>query len=329
MVQRQLNHLVRLVDELLELTRIRRGVIELRKESVAVDAVLRDAVEACQPLVDYKRHRVTVHAAGEPLWVFGDPVRLTQIVSNLLNNAVKYTPSGGAIDIEASRAGDQVVLSVRDNGVGIPAESLPHVFDLFAQVEANASESQGGLGIGLALARKLADLHGGRIEARSAGPGCGSEFRVYLPSAPRPAAGVVATDLSAPRAGQTPRVLVIDNDRDVADSFGLLLETMGATTRVIYDGSSGVAAVQDFGPDLVFVDIGMPGVDGYETARRIKANKDGRSPLLVAVTGLGQMEDRRRTREAGFDLHLTKPAPIEAVRDLLRQATPAGARPSA
>jgi PAS domain S-box-containing protein len=320
MVQRQLNHLVRLVDELLELTRIRRGVIELRKESVAIETALRDAVDSCQPLIETKGHRVTTHVDGGPLWVFGDPVRLTQILTNLLNNAVKYTPPGGVIDLAAAGVGDEVVLSVRDNGVGLSAEALPRVFDLFAQIETSVAESAGGLGIGLALARKLVELHGGHIEAKSAGLGKGSEFSVHLPRSQPPAATGAAAEPSSPRAEPSPRILVIDNDHDVADSFGLLLQTLGAEARVVYDGPSGVAALQDFAPEQVFIDIGMPGVDGYETARRIRTNDCGRRPVLVAVTGLGQTEDRRRTREAGFDLHLTKPAPVEAIRDLLRRA---------
>jgi PAS domain S-box-containing protein len=329
MVQRQLNHLVRLVDELLELTRIRRGVIELRKESVAVGAVLRDTVEACQPLIDRKEHRVNIHGGDEPLFVFGDPVRLTQILSNLLNNAAKYTPPHGVIDIGATREGDEIVLSVRDNGVGIPADALPRVFDLFAQIETSAAEAAGGLGIGLALARKLVELHGGRIEAHSAGLGRGSEFRVRLPRARAPAAVAVRAEPPASHAGQAPRILVIDNDHDVADSFGLLLESLGAEAHVVYDGPSGIAAVHDHAPDLVFIDIGMPGVDGYETARRIRANWNGSRPVLVAVTGLGQREDRRLSREAGFDLHLTKPAPIDAIKTLLLRAAEVDPRSSA
>ncbi len=324
MAERQVDHLIRLVDELLEISRISRGKVELHKQSVAVSEFLRDALETCQPLIDKKGHRVTVRLADEPLWVFGDSVRLAQIAANIVNNAVKYTPPGGLIEIEAGREDGGVVLRVRDNGVGISAGMIPRVFDLFSQTEGQLGLSEGGLGIGLALVRKLVDLHGGRIAAHSAGEGRGSEFVVWLPPGPEPAVVTEPSEKAAAGEGKTARVLVIDDHKDGADSFGLLLETLGATVRKAYDGPAGVAAIEEFEPHLIFVDIGMPGVDGYETARRIRRAAQRRQFILVALTGWGQEHDRRRAREAGFDLHLTKPASSDAVEDLLHRVRAAG-----
>ncbi|WP_363350883.1 PAS domain S-box protein [Methylocystis echinoides] len=317
MVQRQVDHLVRLVDELLEISRINQGKIDLRQESVPLSTFLRDALESCQPLIDKKGHRVTTKIVDE-LWVSGDSLRLAQIATNLVNNAAKYTPPGGVIVVEGARDGDEAVLRIRDNGVGIAADMLPRVFDLFAQIDRHARLSEGGLGIGLALVRKLVELHGGRIAARSDGPGSGSEFIVWLPLAAAPAPAAPGGDRLVADGASSPRALVIDDDRDVGDSVGLLLESLGATVRVVYDGLSGVDLVNEFDPDLIFLDVGMPRLDGYETARRIRKTSAGKRPLLVALTGWGQVEDRRRTQEAGFDAHLTKPASVEAIQALLR-----------
>jgi two-component system, chemotaxis family, CheB/CheR fusion protein len=316
-MERQVQHLVRLVDDLLEVARITRGRIALRKESVRVSEFLQQALENCQPLIEKNGHRVSVKIADEPLWVFGDPLRLSQIAANIINNAAKYTPPGGQIDIVAASDGDEVTLHVRDNGVGVSAEMMPRIFDLFVQEETPTWVADGGLGIGLALARQLAALHDGRIDAASDGRGKGSEFVVRLPMHRKPAP-------DAARSGEqlgdgTARVLVIDDDHDVADSFGVLMETWGAKVRAAYDGQAGVAAIDGFDPDLIFVDIGMAGVDGYETARRIRRFHAERRFLLVALTGWGQEEDRRRALDAGFDLHLTKPAPIEALEGLLER----------
>ncbi len=322
MIQRQTDHLVRLVDDLLEIGRISSGKIELRKEKSDIVAVLHDALASCQPLIDKKAHRVTTKVARPPLWVSADPVRLTQITVNLIDNAVKYTPPQGLIEVEAACEADEIVLRVRDNGVGIDADALPQVFDLFMQVEDRAGAPKGGLGIGLALARKLVELHEGRIEAHSAGPQRGSEFVVRLPqwqaSTTIAAEALAATDEKGGDADRPARVLVIDDDHDVGGSFCFLMESLGMTVRAAYDGPSGIAAIDTFRPDAIFCDIGMPGVDGCETARRIRA-AHGDGLLLIALTGWGQDEDRRRTQEAGFDAHLTKPASIEAIEALLRQ----------
>lgn len=327
MVDRQVGHLVRLVDDLLEINRISLGKIELHKESIDFAAILRDAMETCQPLFDKKGHRVTLNVPDEPLWVFGDPVRLAQVAANLVSNAAKYTPHKGVIEVAVNRDGDTAILRVRDNGVGLPADMLARVFDLFTQIDNGASLSEGGLGIGLALARKLVELHGGSIEAHSAGPGRGSEFVARLPLGSEmhaaPSEKTVRSEHVLVDSHGSPRVLVIDNDHDVADGLGLLLTSLGATARVVYDGLSGVASIDEFKPGIVFVDIGMPGVDGFQTARLLRESKPRQRFILVALTGWGQKEDRRNTQEAGFDLHLTKPASIHALEELLRQAASA------
>jgi PAS domain S-box-containing protein len=317
MMERQVTHLVRLVDDLIQISRINRGKIELQSEHVDVASVLRDAVETSAPLIDKKRHVVVMKLGPDALPIFGDPVRLTQAFTNLLNNAAKYTPPGGRIEIEAERSGGEAIVRVRDNGLGLAQETLPRLFDLFAQFHSRAAHSEGGLGIGLALVRSLVELHGGSVGAQSAGPGRGSEFVVRLPIALAPPAAPEPRKAEPPAAEPTLRVLVIDDDRDVADSLRMLLETFDAAVKVAYDGRAGVAAACDFAPDLAFIDIGMPGMDGLETARRIRAETDGRRPKLVALTGWGQDEDRIKTRAAGFDLHLTKPASIEALEELL------------
>ena len=319
MVLRRVDHLVRLVDELLEISRINCGKVDLRKESVDLPDFLRHALETCQRLMDKKNHRLIVKVADEPLRVFGDPVRLAQIAANIIDNAAKYTPPGGLIEVEAARDGAEVVLRVRDNGVGISADMMPRIFDLFMQSAGQTRLSEGGLGIGLTLVRKLIKLHDGRIAAHSEGVGRGSEFVVWLPFDKETATMGASGGEAANGVVKTARVLVIDDDHDVADSLGLLLEALGATIRKAYDGPAGVAAIDEFKPDLIFVDIGMPGVDGYETARRIRRNGRERRFILVALTGWGQENDRRRAQDAGFDLHLTKPASPDAIEELLQR----------
>jgi PAS domain S-box-containing protein len=319
MMERQVSHLVRLVDDLIQISRISRGKIELQTQHIDLASVLRGAVETSAPLIEKKKHRVEMKLAPKLLPVCGDPVRLTQAFTNLIHNAAKYTPPGGRIDIEGERSGGDAIVRVRDNGLGVPEEMLPHIFDLFAQFHSRAAQAEGGLGIGLALVRSLVELHGGSIEAYSAGPGQGSEFVTRLPLDAKPPSTAEPPGARLPMADPALRVLVIDDDRDVADSMRMLLETFDAAVRVAYDGPAGLEAVTDFAPDLAFIDIGMPGMDGLETARRIRA--EGRGLKLVALTGWGQDEDRARTREAGFDMHLTKPASIEALEDLLTRAT--------
>ncbi len=253
----------------------------------------------------------------EPLVLEADAVRLTQVFANLLNNAAKYTENGGSIWLKAERSGDEVIVSVRDNGMGISAEMLPRVFDLFTQSGRALDRAQGGLGIGLALSRSLVHLHGGQIEARSEGPGRGSEFTVRLPlgEAPSSHAGSKGSTALAPKL--LCRILVVDDDRDVADSLVMLLQSMGADVRVAYNGAAALATVAEFKPDLALVDIGMPNMDGYETARRIRLMPEGKNLVLVALSGWGRDEDRQRTTEAGFDHHFVKPMEIGALENLL------------
>jgi PAS domain S-box-containing protein len=316
MMKRQVEHLVRLVDDLLDISRINSGKIELRKERAEVASIVADALGMSQTYIEANGHRVENRIAPEPLVVSGDPMRLTEVVTNLIRNAAKYTPPRGVIKIGTAREGDEAVVSVRDNGVGISPDMLPFMFDLFSQ--ADRKNGHGGLGVGFALAQKLVDLHGGRIEARSAGLGKGSEFVVRLPldaSVPSKATAEAAESRSAAPL----RILVIDDNADVADSLVMLMESFGAELRVAYDGVSGVEAAAEFRPDIAFVDIRMPGIDGHETARRLRARLGKNTPTLIALTGLGQDKDRRLSEDAGFDMHLTKPVSAEALEKLLRR----------
>ena len=318
MMERQISHLVRLVDDLLDVSRISSGKILLRKAPTALTAILRDAVDASRPLMDAANHKLTIAFPPDTgLLVDADPVRLTQVFANLLNNAAKYTEAGGRIELKVGRKGEEAIISVRDNGVGIPAEMLPHLFKFFTQVDRNLSRSQGGLGIGLALARKLVQLHGGSIEANSEGPGRGSEFVVHLPLCKSAENEVMSEKDSSQELLAAHRVLVIDDDRDVADSLVLLLDTFGVTAQAAYSGAQGLEILAQFKPKLVFLDLGMPYMDGYETASRIRRHPEGRELTLVALSGWGQEGDRCRTEEAGFDDHLTKPADLEALEQLL------------
>jgi CheY-like chemotaxis protein len=252
-------------------------------------------------------HELTVTLPPGPILLDADPTRLTQVFLNLLGNAAKYSEPGGQIRLSAWREGDEVVVSVRDSGIGIPASELPRVFDIFVQVDADWQRVQGGLGIGLSLVKEFVGLHGGRVEARSEGPGKGSEFIVRLPArAETPAAGPSTPGPEGPR-GPRRRILVVDDNRDAAESLGVLLRIMGHEVCTAHGGAEGVERVAEFHPDVVLMDLGMPTVDGYEAARRIRAEPKGREPFLVALTGWGADADRRRTHDAGFDRHLVKP----------------------
>ena len=318
MMERQLRHLVRLVDDLLDIARISSGKVELKKERVELDTVLGSAVESSMPLMTSAGHTLDVRMPPEGLQVVADGTRLAQIVSNLLNNAVKYTPDGGRIEMAARREGDDVLISVTDSGIGIGQDALPLVFEMFTQVGRNRDRSQGGLGIGLALVRRLVELHGGSVTAESAGIGLGSTFTVRLPlaqgltaAAPEPQAPGSAA------AAHMFRVLVVDDNVDAAESLAALLEIEGHVTRVAHEGDQAVALAREFRPEIVFLDIGMPGKDGYEVARELRRDPQTRDTLLVALTGWGAQDDRARSRSAGFDHHLTKPASLNAVVDLL------------
>lgn len=320
MMERQVGHMVRLVDDLLEVSRITRGKIDLRKQRVELSAVLRSAIEISQPLIESAHHQLAVTLPSEPVILEADSVRLSQVIANLLNNAAKYTEEGGQIWLTARRETGEAVISVRDTGLGIPADMLPRIFDMFAQVDRTVKRSQGGLGIGLTLARALMEMHGGSIEARSDGPGRGSEFIVRLP---------VVQDLSFGSQGRVSgqgqhsavlpqrRVLVVDDNRDAADSLLMLLNFMGTDAYAVYDGTAALEALRIYRPAVVFLDIGMPGMDGHEVARRVRQAPEYRDVTLIAMTGWGQEEDRRRSKESGFDHHLVKPVNADALEAVL------------
>jgi signal transduction histidine kinase/ActR/RegA family two-component response regulator len=328
MIERQVKNMVRLVDDLLEVSRITRGKIALRRSPVTIDDVVRGAIETTRPLMDDAGHDFSVSLPTEPLAVIGDTLRLGQVFANLLNNAAKYTPPHGTIRMTVRREGNQVLVAIRDSGIGIPPAMLASVFDMFIQVPRAAEHHYGGLGIGLTLVRDLVDMHGGRVEARSDGPGCGTEIVVRLPLAAQPRLVDAAEPPDTARCDlRRRRVLVVDDNRDAAQSLGLLVELLGADVRVVYDGPTALQAIEGYDPTVAVLDIGMPGMDGYEVARRIRQAGGSRRPTLIALTGWGQEEDRRRCRSAGFDHHLTKPIDPKAFQELLASLDEHDGRP--
>ena len=330
-LERQVRHLVRLVDDLLDVSRITRGLIELRRERVDLAGIIEHAVETSRPQIEEHGHSFSVHGTAEPLVVDADVTRLMQVISNLLNNAARYTPAGGRIELEAARIENEAVIRVRDNGIGIPAEMLSRVFEMFAQVDASVQRAQGGLGIGLTIVQRMVELHGGRVEARSPGPNQGSEFVVYLPLAAAADTGTRAANVSqTPAAHQAPQaalqILIADDNADAARSLATLLEILGHHVRVASDGAQALGAFLDQRPDLAILDIGMPGLTGYEVAREIRRSAGNRDVLLAALTGWGQHEDRRRSEESGFNFHLVKPVELDQLNGIL-QAAAARIRP--
>jgi PAS domain S-box-containing protein len=324
MMGRQINHLVRLVDDLLEMSRISRDALVLRKERVAVGAIVHNAIETSEPLIRAARHDLHVALPEEPMWVEGDPVRLAQVLSNLLNNAATYTEDGGRVAIEAKHNGDHVTVSVSDNGPGIAPEALPRMFEMFSRGARSGARGHGGLGVGLALARRLAEMHGGTLNARSNGPETGSVFTLRLPLAANQAAGAPIAEPPLARLAQT-RILVVDDNGDAAESLGMVLRLLGADVRVAHDGHQAIEAFGAYGPAVVLLDIGMPGMDGYEVARTLRRRFPDHRAALVALTGWGQAKDRRLSQEAGFDHHLVKPADINALQALLASLAGDGA----
>jgi signal transduction histidine kinase/CheY-like chemotaxis protein len=317
--ERQLAHLVRLVDDLLEVSRITRGLIQVRHVAIDLVAVVRDAVETSRSLIVDAGHEVVFEPAAPRLLVRGDAVRLTQIIANLLTNAAKYTNAGGRIQVGVERRDDSAVMWVRDTGIGIAPAHLTSVFEMFMQVDRSNRRAQGGLGIGLTLVRTLVDLHGGRVEALSDGLGTGSTFVVTLPLLDD-----VVADAGAgvsPRAFPSRRILVVDDNRDAADTLASVLTALGAVVSIAYDGPSGLDRLDRFAPDAVLLDIGMPGMDGYQVARTIR-RRPGPQPLLIALTGWGQEQDLRDADAAGFDHHLVKPPDLDKLRALLETRPP-------
>jgi signal transduction histidine kinase len=324
LMERQLALLVRIIDDLLDVARITQGKLELRRMPTTVREVLDSAIETTHPLLRHGRHELRIDLPDDTLVVDGDAARLSQVFANLLNNAAKYSDQGSPIAI-AARADDATIeIVVRDHGIGLGEEEARRIFEMFVQVDAGADRAGGGLGIGLTLVRQLVGMHGGSVEARSAGPGEGSEFVVRLPRAPSGIVPVVSAPTAAPATPATGgvrgrRALVLDDNRDAADTLSMMLDLLGFQVRTIYDPAQFEEAFAAFPADAVFLDVGMPGRSGYDVAAALRAAPGGRDVLLVAVTGWGQPEDRRRTREAGFDRHLVKPPELAAIHAICRE----------
>jgi signal transduction histidine kinase len=323
MIERQLGYLTRLIDDLLDVARITRGKINLAREPVPLTSVVARAVETVQPSLSRQGHALLLDVADDSLYVDGDPTRLIQIIGNILNNAVKYTQPGGRIELWAGARGGQIEIRIRDNGVGIEPELLPTVFNLFAQAGRSEDSGQTGLGIGLALVKRLVELHGGEVQAHSEGLGKGCQFTVRLPrlaaeALPAQLDTSPAPAVSAPRR----RILIVDDNRDALESLARLLQLAGHEIHQASDGPQALSVAAEQRPDLIMLDIGMPGMDGYEVAQRIRAADWGHAMVLVAVTGWGQESDRRRSREAGFDSHWVKPLDAQKLAALLGTLPP-------
>jgi signal transduction histidine kinase len=327
-IDRQAQHMSRLVDDLLDVSRITRGKINLKPEPTDLSAVARRALEISLPAIEARRHEVVLDLPDEPQWVNGDAVRLAQVIGNLLNNAVKYTPEGGRIELAVAADGDAARVTVRDNGIGIDPEYLDHVFELFGQVQYPRPHGHDGLGIGLALVRSLIEMHEGRVEARSGGTGRGSEFTVRLP---RLAAHAGAADATAAVLLTGHRILVVDDHADCRESLAAMLTLDGNEVETAEDGAAALAAAARFEPEIVLLDIRMPIMDGYEAARRLRGEPCGRDAILIALTGWGQEEHRRLSQFAGFDAHMTKPVDHDLlsrrVAALILERAAAGRRP--
>jgi CheY-like chemotaxis protein/two-component sensor histidine kinase len=327
-ISRQVIHMSSLLDDLLDVSRITRGSFLLKKEYIDIEAVMEAAIEAAQPSIDARQHTLRVERPAAPIVLEVDPVRLTQVISNLLTNAAKYTPVGGLIALGARLEAQAVIIFVRDDGVGIPPEMLTRIFNMFTRVESDTDRSEGGLGIGLALAKGLVELHGGRIEARSAGLGHGSEFIVTLPNSlivdTRARTPEHLSDAAERQVAR--RVLVADDNRDGAETLGMFLETLGHEVYLAHTGTEALEVAKRLRPDIGVLDIGMSDLSGYEVARRIRLEAWGDKVTLIAVTGWGQVDDKRRAQVAGFDHHLTKPIDPEQLEHLFTPRHGPGAR---
>ena len=318
-IQRQVGHMARLLDDLLDVSRMTSGKVTLQRRPTAVGEFVDQAVETCRALIDARHQLLTLDMPATPPFVDGDPVRLAQIVGNLLHNAAKYTQEGGTIALSARRQGETVVIRVSDNGIGISAEALPHIFDLFTQDERSLSRSQGGLGIGLTVVRSMVELHAGTVEARSGGLGRGSVFIVTLPRLEH-AVEAASTFASAAPAPTRARILLIDDNVDAGVILAMLLRLSGHEVAVALDGPRALEAFAEVRPQIVLCDIGLPGMDGYAVAARMRERGPGSMPVMIALTGYGGLKDRERALAAGFDHHLVKPADPEALLRLIDSA---------
>jgi signal transduction histidine kinase/ActR/RegA family two-component response regulator len=323
-IVRQAEHMTDLVNDLLDVSRVTRGLVALEKEELDLNVIVAAAVEQVRPLIDTRRHALTLELSGQRAHVTGDRTRLVQVISNILNNAAKYTAPGGRIVLAVTVEAERVTVAVRDNGVGIAPEVLPYIFDLFTQAERTPDRSQGGLGIGLALVKSLVALHGGTVHAHSDGLGQGSEFSIRLPCVARAAAQTpdagAADGADAVHDNGNLRVLVVDDNADAAQMLAALLEVQGHAVSVEYDGRGALARARNEHPDVLLLDIGLPDMDGYELARRLRAQPENAAATLVALSGYGQSQDREEARHAGFDHYLVKPADLNEVNEVLAQA---------
>lgn len=320
-IERQVAHMTRLVDDLLDVARITRGTVKLQCEVVNLADAVALAVDNIRPMVERHHHTLTVHWPSEPIHVYADPIRVAQVVTNLLHNAVKYTKEGGQIDLVISRRARQARILVRDTGMGISPDLLPHVFDLFTQAEVTLDRSQGGLGLGLTLVKRLVKMHGGIVRAASRGIGTGSEFTIMLPLVDDGRAAAEPRSVPAPRQRDiAKRILIVDDNEDAAEMLGMLLSSRGHEVAIAHDGISALEKVRAFKPDVLCLDIGLPHLDGYALAARIREIDLGKRPTLIAVTGYGQDKDRSKALESGFDHHLVKPVNIEALYQILLQS---------
>jgi PAS domain S-box-containing protein len=326
--ERQVKHLVRLVDDLLDVSRITRGKITLRRDRVLLGEVVERALELSRPLLDGRQHTLRVSLPPEAIRLEGDAVRLAQVFANLLDNAAKYTPAGGSVWLTAERIGEEVLVRVRDSGIGLPPELISRIFDLFVQGDSSLARTRGGLGIGLTVVRRLVELHGGRVEARSAGAGGGSEFLVWLPAAPGVASETPHAEESG-RTGRPLRILLIEDNEDAAESLSTMLRLLGHDVQFALDGPRALALAESFVPEVIISDLGLPGMNGYELARELRRCLASASVLLIALSGYGRDEDRARALDAGFDHHLVKPPDMDHLLRLLAGvADAAGAAPS-
>ena len=322
MMDRQLFHLMRLIDDLLDVSRVSQGKIELRKERLEAAEIFRSALETSMPLIDSAGHTLTVDLPADPIWFDGDLTRLAQVISNLLNNAAKYTPAGGRITLSVQEQGNTAVITVSDNGIGIPANMLLEVFQIFTQVDTHLDRAQGGLGIGLALVKQLVSMHGGTVHATSPGIGQGSHFAVHLPLAvnPEPKISPQSIDIQS-KPTRRLRVLVVDDTIEVAQTVGWMLEEIGHDYLLVDDGRNALQVAREFGPDVVLLDIGLPGMDGYAVCRAFREDELFKSTPIIAQTGWGRDRDKSLASEAGFDYHLVKPIALADLERLLVKVT--------